>query len=75
MDTKNPNDLAAARINLTTELACCDSEAFPGSKGARRYSAALVALDAFDRAHPEVLAEISRAHRAAVLGNADFLGL
>ena len=59
-------DLRAEREILATEYERCDPDAYPGSKAWQRLYAAERALMAFDREHPEVIAEL-RAARAAGL--------
>ena len=49
------SDLQATRKELTIELANCERGAFPGSKESRREFAAMMALEAFDTAHPEIV--------------------
>lgn len=56
-------DLINQRRELTDALANCESGAFPGSAARRREMAAMMALDAFDKAHPEVIAQIRAADR------------
>lgn len=63
------------RHALTSRLDDCDRGAYPGTKAAREESAALAALQAFDVAHPEVLAEIQAEHHERVLGGCDVGGL
>lgn len=63
------------RAALTDRLEACDRGAFPGTRAHREEGAALAALQAFDRAHPEVLAEIEAEHRERVLGGLDVGGL
>ena len=67
--------LIAEREKLAAALADCERGAFPGSREWREESSALRALAAFDAAHPEVLAEISRKHSASVLAGKDASGL
>ena len=46
------------REDLVLDLACCERGAFPGSKESKKEIECMKALEAFDIAHPEVIAEI-----------------
>jgi hypothetical protein len=69
------NELIAERTKLAEAMCNADTGAFPGSKAYRAYSAASMALEAFDEAHPEVIAEIRRVQTDRVLGGKNVLGL
>lgn len=70
-------ELLAARKALTDAVARTSdgADARPGTPARRAYSAALVALDVFDSAHPEACKEIERLHRERMLGGKDLLGM
>ncbi len=67
--------LTAERATLAEKVMETETDAFPGSRAYRAYSAALLALEAFDMAHPEVIAAAQAARSAAVLGGKDIAGL
>jgi hypothetical protein len=69
------HSLEGQRSALAQQVADTETDAYPGSKAAQAYSAALVALDAFDKAHPEVLAAAKAKHSDRVLGGKDLLSL
>lgn len=58
--------LAEQREELVDALMYVDLDAFPGTKAARKAEKVEKALNDFDKAHPEVLAEIKSAHSERV---------
>lgn len=48
------NELFTARLLLVDAREACSRGAFPGSKAAKAEAAAMMALEAFDRANPGV---------------------
>lgn len=65
------DQLIAERNNLADAADRADQGGYPGSKAYRAYSAALLAMAEFDKAHPEVIKEIKSRH-AASIGMSDF---
>ena len=58
--------LIEQRGELTDALACCERGAFPGSREWRAENRAMMALSAFDAAHPEAIRELERRRFAAI---------
>ena len=67
--------LTAARTNLA-EIAydLYSPENFPGSTAWRKCNVAEKALEAFDAAHPEIIAEIKAARQAKAAATAERVG-
>lgn len=64
------DELIRERNALARALSYCDPGGFPGSREWKRERDAIAALEAFDTAHPEVIAHIQAAqiekHRDAI---------